>query len=286
MGQLMSPSSVSTKRVLFATDFSECAAAALPYALSLARQPDGKLVVAHVVPIGATPGGFPVHAWLAARAQGVREARASMERLEAQLDGVEHGTLVHCGDVSREISAIVRSERIDVMVLGTHGRTGIGKAVFGSVAERLFRHAGCPALTIGPNVRAEPGAVEEPHSILCPMDFSEESQAALAYAVSLAQAHQSRLYLLHVTKSGAASDRHILEKQLRELAPPDGDFSCEPRALVETGSAAQVILDRAKELAVDLIVIGPKRHSGMPGTMATAYRVVTQAICPVLTVRG
>jgi nucleotide-binding universal stress UspA family protein len=55
---------------------------------------------------------------------------------------------------------------------------------------------------------------------------------------------------------------------------------------VQTGSPAQVILDVAKELAIDLIVIGPKRRSGLPGTMATAYQVVTQAPCPVLTVRG
>ena len=59
-----------------------------------------------------------------------------------------------------------------------------------------------------------------------------------------------------------------------------------PQDLAGRVSKLTSILDVAKELAVDLIVIGPKRHSGMPGTMATAYQVVAQAACPVLTVRG
>jgi nucleotide-binding universal stress UspA family protein len=278
--------SVSTKRVLFATDFSDRAAAALPYALSLARKPGGMLVVAHVVPLGPLPAGFPARAWLAAGAQGVREAKALMEQLEGQLGDVEHCSVVRSGDVCAEIAATVQSENTDVMVVGTHGRTGIGKVVFGSVAERLFRHARCPVLTIGPKVRVEPDGLQEPHSILYPTDFSQGSQAALAHAVSLAQESGARLYLLHVTGPQADADRHFLEGRLRALLPPEMVFACEPKALVQVGSPAQVILDVAKELAVDLIVIGPKRRSGMPGTMATAYRVVTQATCPVLTVRS
>lgn len=284
--QLMSPSSVSTKRVLFATDFSDGATAALPYAISLARKPGGKLVMAHVISMGPLGAGFPAHAWLAATAQGVREAHASMQRIEGRLTEVEHHSVVRSGDVCAEIGAVVQSESIDVMVLGTHGRTGIGKAVFGSVAEKLFRHARCPVLTIGPNVGAEPEDVKDPHIILYPTDFSQESQAALAYAASLAQERGARLYLLHAMNGGVGWDKHFLEEKLRMLISPESCFACEPKVLVQAGSPGQVILDVAKELGVDLIVMGPKPHSGMPGTMATTYRVVTQAPCPVLTVRG
>ena len=280
------PTSVSTKRVLFATDFSDHSTAALPYAMSLACTPGGKLVVAHVVAMGPLRAGFPAHAWLAVSAQGVREARALMQHMAERLNGVEHQTLVRSGDVCGGISAMIRDESIDVLVLGTHGRTGIRKAVFGSVAEKLFRHARCPVLTIGPNVSTDPRGVEELHSILYPTDFSEEAQAALGYALSLAREHRARLYLLHVTKAGRDWDKAFLEKQLHDMAPAEADLACEPKALVRTGSAGQVILDVAKELAVDLIVVGPKHRSGMPGTMATAYQVVTQASCPVLTVRG
>ena len=277
---------VSTKRVLFATDFSDSSAAALPYALSLANRPGGKLTVTHVVPIGPMPPGFPARQWLAVGAQGIRESRASMARVEEQLKGVEHETVVHSGDVYGQLAAILRSDEIDLMVVGTHGRSGFRKAVLGSVAEKLFRHMPCPVLTIGPQVRGEAHGFDELHSILFPTDFSLETKAALAYALSLAQEYRARLYLLHVAKEGTEWDREFLEKQLRELIPAEACLVCQPTARVEMGSPAEEILDVATELAVDLIVLGPKRRSGLPGTMATSYRVATQARCPVLTVRG
>jgi nucleotide-binding universal stress UspA family protein len=282
----VSVSSISTKRVLFATDFSDCATAALPYAISLARKPNGSLTVAHVVSMGPLGAGFPAHAWLAASAQGVRDAQVAIERMESQLSKVTHHGAVRAGDVSDELNDLVETEKIDVIVLGTHGRTGIGKAIFGSVAEKVFRHAGCPVLTIGPRVSASPEQVEDLHSILYPTDFSSESQPALEYAGALAQEHGSRLYLLHVTPDEPGSDRHFLESKLRELLSAEACFACEPKALVRSGPPGEVIVDAAAELAIDLIVIGPKRRSVLPGSMATTYRVVTRANCPVLTVRG
>lgn len=286
MEKVLAPASVTVKRVLYATDFSGPAAAALPYALCMARKPGGKLTAVHVVSPGPLPADFPAHAWQAIVAQGVREARASMEHLEPQCKDVAHETRVCRGDILTEISAIVRDESIELIVVGTHGRTGVSKAVLGSVSEKIFRHAPCPVLTVGPNVSGEPESVVDLHTILFPTDFSPESRVALPYAVSLAREHQSRLYLLHVIPPDADSDEASLVSQLRSLAPPEKGLACEPKAFVQAGNPAQVILDLSEELAVDLIVLGPKRRSGMPGTMATAYRVAAQAICPVLTVRG
>jgi nucleotide-binding universal stress UspA family protein len=281
-----SPAPVSVKRVLYATDFSRSAGAPLPYVLSLARRPGGKVIAVHVVSPGPLPADFPAHAWQAIVAQGVREAQTSMEQVKQQCRDVAHETRVCRGDVLTELSAIVRDESIDLIVLGTHGRTGISKAVFGSVAEKIFRHAPCPVLTVGPNVSGEPDSVVDLHTILFPTDFSPESLAALSHAVSLAREHQSRLYLLHVVAPEADTDEASLVNRLMALVPPAAGLACEPKAFVQAGAPAQIILDLAEELAVDLIVLGPKRRSGMPGTMATAYRVATQAICPVLTVRG
>jgi nucleotide-binding universal stress UspA family protein len=70
------------------------------------------------------------------------------------------------------------------------------------------------------------------------------------------------------------------------MVPPAACLACEAKALVQAGAAAQAILDVSEEMGVDLIVLGPKRRSGLPGTMATTYRTVSEAICPVLTVRG
>jgi nucleotide-binding universal stress UspA family protein len=276
---------VAVKRILYATDFSRPSNLALPYALSVARKYGAKVFAVHVVSLQPFPGVSPTQAWAAIAAQAVREAEASAARLEPQWKEVAHETWIRKGDIWTELSKIVRDERIDLIVLGTHGRTGVGKALLGSVAERVFRHASCPVLTVGPNVAGEPESIVDLHAILYPTDFSPESRAAAAYAISLASKEQARLYLLHVAADGDA-DGASLKAQLRSLVSPEAKLFCEPGAFVESGPAAQKILDLAEELAVDLIVLGPKRHSGFPGTMATAYRVATQAICPVLTVRG
>lgn len=284
MNSAPSPASVFARHVLYATDFSGHSSAALPYALSIARKSGGKVTAVHVVSPG--PLGAAGHAWRAVVAQGVREAQVAMQRLKPQCGDVEVQTRVCHGDVWTELSAIVRGESIDLVVVGTHGRTSLSKAVLGSVAEKIFRHAPCPVLTVGPNVCGEVQSVVDLHSILFPTDFSPESRAALPYALSLAREHGARLYLLHVVAPDADADEESLVRQLRNLVPPEASLACEPKACVQSGVAAQVIVEWSKEMAVDLIVMGPKRRSGLPGTMATAYTVATQAICPVLTVRG
>jgi nucleotide-binding universal stress UspA family protein len=277
---------VSIKRILYATDFSRQSAAALPYALSITRKHGAKLFAVHVVSPAPLPTSFPTHAWQAVVAQAIREARATIQRLEPQWKEVPHETRVCRGDAWTELSKIVQDFQVDLIVLGTHGRTGASKALLGSVAEKVFRHSQCPVLTVGPNVSGEPDSLVDLHSILCPLDFSPESLAALRYAISLARQNQARLYLLHVIRPESDSDEGALLAQLRELVPAENQLSCEPMPYVQAGAPAQEILELAEELAVDLIVLGPKRRSGFPGSMATAYRVATQAICPVLTVRG
>jgi nucleotide-binding universal stress UspA family protein len=272
--------------VLYATDFSQQAANALPYAVSIARQYGATLLPVHVVSPGPLPADFPAQSWQAVVAQAISEAHAAMDHLEPQWKSIQHKTRVCCGDAGTEISKMVREEGIDLIVVGTHGRTGVRKALLGSVAEQVFRHATCPVLTVGPKVTSEPDNVVKLHAILYPTDLSSESRAALLYALALARENHARLYLLHVAPGGSDADEELLSAQLQNMLPPESDLSCAPKIYIQTGHPAERILQLAEELAVDLIVLSPKRHSGIPGTMATAYRVATQAICPVLTVRG
>jgi nucleotide-binding universal stress UspA family protein len=222
----------------------------------------------------------------------MREAKESMKDLNSRLHGVSHETIIRKGDICEELADIVSQKGIDLIVVGTHGRAGASKILMGSVAERIFRQATCPVLTIGPNVSGEPGSIADLHTILCPTDFSQESLAALPYAISLAQQNQSRLYLFHVTPvpvPDSVSDELML--RLRALIPPEAKLWCEPKVFVDSGDPAEKALDLAEELAVDLIVIGTKHISRFAGTrthlgMATAYKIARQAICPVLSVRG
>ena len=283
---------VPLKNILYATDFSGHSNAALPYALCVARKYGSKIFAVHVVSLSLFPSSSPTIALQAMAAQAVREAKEAMTKLDPQLEGIPHKVLIRKGNISKELSRIVDEERIDLIVLGTHGRVGISKVLMGSVAEEIFRQATCPVLTVGPSVCGEPDVAVEMRTILYPTDFSSESLAAAPYAISVAQEHQARLYLLHITDGPV--DRAMeasLKERLLALIPQEAKLWCEPKAYVDFGTASEKILGLGEELAVDLILLGVKRTPRLAGgsrhlATATAYRVVTGAICPVLTVRG
>lgn len=283
---------VPLKNVLYATDFSARSALALPYAVAIARKYHSKVFAAHVVSLFPFPNVSPTVAWQSIAAQAVRDAKVAMCTIDPQFKEIPHEIIIRKGDIWEELATIIAQKKIDLIVLGTHARSGISKVLMGSVAEKIFRRASCPALTIGPGVSGEPGTIADMHTILYPTDFSPESLGAAPFAISLAQENQARLYLLHVTK-GDVDDvpETSLKTALRNLIPPRTEFSCDPKTFVESGEPAQKILDLAEELATDLIILGVKPAPPLPDAsthlgMSTAHKVVTAAICPVLTVRG
>lgn len=289
MGQTASEMAIGIKQILFATDFSGPSERALPYASSLARKYDAKLFAAH---IAAEPIGVPASLREGLHGLGMRRPKeqGDLAHLEAQLRGLPHEIIWREGDVWTELSEIVRREGVDLIVIGTHGRTGASKLLMGSVAETIFRHAPCPVLTVGPAVSAEPASVADLHEILVPIDFSPESLAALPYAISLAENDDARLYLVHVAGRYQRGET-LLDTQLRNLIPRSAQLFCEPRAFVETGAPAERIIELAEELGTDLIVLGVKQTPSIFEVsrhlpQATAYKVVCEASCPVLTVRA
>jgi nucleotide-binding universal stress UspA family protein len=284
------PIRVLIKRILYATDFSRASVSALPYALALAGKHDAKIYAAHVSPERI---GLPTSVCEGLQAMGAIPAREDLEalkNLEAQLRDVPHEILLRKGDVWAELSKIIGEENFDLVVIGTHGRSGVGKLLMGSVAEKIFRHTPGPVLTVGPAVSGEPESVADVHAILFPTDFGAESLAALPYAISLAQTQKARLYLLHIAKEPGQTET-VLKTKLRSLIPPDAEFFCQPKVLIEFGPPAEQILALAEELGTDLVVLGVKRsplffEPSDHFPQATAYKVVTHALCPVLTVRG
>src|SRR5260370_42206260 len=113
------------------------------------------------------------------------------------MQGTPYEVLMPRGKVTNELGRIVQEHEIDLLVVGTHGRGGVRKLFMGSVADEILRHAACPVLSIGPNVSCKPNGEIQFHHILFPTDFSEESLAALTYAISLAEDDQAQLSLLH-----------------------------------------------------------------------------------------
>jgi nucleotide-binding universal stress UspA family protein len=278
-------------RILYATDFSRQSNEALPFVRSLAAHYGSTVYVTNVISMPPWLSNAATQTWGAMTAQGLREARESMDHLEPRWAGVAHEMLIRKGDIWREVERIVEEKKIGLIVAGTHGYSGVSRLLVGSVAEKIFRHAGCPVLTVGPSTRCEASSIADLHSILCPMDFAAESRSALAAAVELAQEHGSRLYLVHVLPENVDKEtERDLAKKLRERIATSAALWCEPKCFVEYGAAADRIVEIAEELAIDLIVMGPKQLPLVPGSGrlpgTTAYRVVSRANCPVLTVRA
>jgi nucleotide-binding universal stress UspA family protein len=288
---------VSLKNILYATDFSPTAESALPYVLGLAKRFGATVHALHVrfpvtYPV-VGPEGMP-QVMEAAEEQAKQESK----QLHELLAGLPHKVLISEGDIWTAINDTVQQEKIDLMVIGTRGRTGIGRALLGSVAEEIFRRVPCPVLTVGPHVSKDTKGRLEMKEILYATDFSPESLAALPYATSLAQENQARLTLLHVIGEPKVGELVHPEqyvdstlRQLRKLVPSEVELWCEPKFMVERGPAADKIMEVAIACGADLIVLGVRGAKGGMGATThllrpIAHRVVTQAQCPVLTVRG
>jgi nucleotide-binding universal stress UspA family protein len=299
MKTLVTGTRIALKNILFATDFSACSHTAQLYAMTLAKQYGATLHIAHVVP-PENLAYLPPEAWPVALQMTNRYVKESAAQLEVELRDIQHHLVTPTGEVKDELSRIVEREKIDLLVLGTHGRTGVRKLLAGSVAEAAFRSLACAVLTVGPNVRFGPHGKVEFHHILFATDFSEDSLAALPYAISLAEEDQALLTVLNVIEhpSTALADIQTEKSRrisrLKELVRPEDCPWCHVECLVEFGgeftSPTNRIVEVAKERAANLIVLGVRRTHGSGAavthlTSTTAQHVVAVAECPVLTVR-
>ena len=219
----------------------------------------------------------------------------------ARSAGLQTDIIVDEGNPAACILEHAASLPANLIVMGTHGRGGFDRLVLGSVAEKVLRKATCPVMTVPPPaVRTSKLPFAQ---LLCPVDFSDSSIAALRFAFSLAQESNARLTLLHVFEwpSDEASARRVLEtsefhrqwevetrRQLEALMPDEVRNWCTPEPRLASGKAYQQILSLAASEHVDLIVMGVQGRNPLDLMLfgSTANQVVRQASCPVLTLRS
>jgi len=285
---------VELKNILFATDFSPAADAAVPFTMQIARSYKAKVYGVHVSRVDNYMVVTP-ESWATLAEAAEKEAKENERILNKQLEGVEHEVLIAEGNLWEVISNFIKQKEIGLIVVGTRGRTGFGKTLLGSVAEQILRRAQCPVLTVGPHVTVAPEKAAAMREILFATDLTADSPAGAPYAISLAQENQAHLTLLHVLEEQKTGElvhpAELVDSKLRklnELVPRDAELWCEPRYVVLRGTAAEKILEVAKTRAVDLIVLGARSGGGLTTHMnaGTVHMVVSRADCPVLTVRG
>ena len=168
---------------------------------------------------------------------------------------MRHEVIFQGGEVYATLNELARDKQADLIVLGTHGRSGLEKILMGSVAERIFRETRFPVMTVGPKAEEKCRTTSELCRILYATDFSAESLHAAPFAISLARENRAHLILLNCFEGGEDGIQAMLQG-LRQLVPFGAELRCEPICIVERGPHGQKILDVAQSHGADLIVLG------------------------------
>lgn len=281
----------SIKNILFATDFSEPSMKAFPYVAALAKKFGASVFACHAI----TPSSLVTAAPQAAPYLYEAEHNAAEKELanivsSTDLQSVRTKALLDAGMLGDVVLEQIKENNIDLVVAGTHGRTGIRRFLLGSAVEDICRAATCPVLTIGPDF---PATAPEFTRILLPTDLSAESARVLPIVIRMAHEYGAAVTVLHVMPEELAGNpnatklsqpifatlTHMFETQLRSL---------KTEFILETGGTAETILRVAHQRKADLIAMGIRSafYSGFSLGKNVAYKVMAGAECPVVTCKG
>jgi nucleotide-binding universal stress UspA family protein len=294
------------REILCPIDFSETSRHALQHAVVIAKWFDARITALHVIhrPLFPQPPilGFGFVDSLPSASPNYRAGEQELHTwLEpARQAGLRTEAMVAEGDTIQRILEHAQSGQASLITIGTHGLSGFEHFMLGSVAEKILRKATCPVMTVPPAVKT---AARVPYKrLLCPVDFSDSSLAALRLAFSLAEEADADLTILHVFDWPPDSEliverfdepefRKVIEerahRRLDSLVTDDVREWCRPATKVAYGRPYRAILDIAEREGADLIVMGV--HGRNPLDLAvfgsTTNHVVRRAPCPVLTLK-
>lgn len=300
------------KNILLTTDLSFNADAAIPFAVALAKRNNGTIHLFHAFEEDASDAlasgvVIGVSAWLdSVRRRREEKVAALAQRIETDF-GIKTDYKTARGNPAAQTVQQAANSHADVVVIATHGRTGVAHLALGSVAERVVRLSTTPVLTVRPGQMSAAKALQiDLKTILMPTDFSENAAAAEPYALELAQQYGAKIVLVNVidesiyygnieqsallsdTQQWLESIRTDAEKRLRAKA---GELSVKGGIKVETvagrGNAAQEIEKIATERHADLVVLSTHGFTGFSHLVfgSIAEKVVRSSKVPVLSIK-
>lgn len=297
------------RNILFPTDFTPHARAALKYAAGFARSGGGRVVL-FSVQSGAVPANFltlPERIFEEQDNKWLPQLRGEVRNLLADqlFDGLEVEPVVVEGEPAPEIARAVRDYDIDLVTVVTHGRKGLSRALWSSTAEEIIAEAPCPVLTIRPPQRdfvEHRGSQTEIrlNRILLSTNFRPSSAAATLVARQLAQQTSAELHAVHVIgdyfeqisnmfpEGGLSALSRMRDYVRNRMAQFSENEAAEAITHIAEGRPYEEIVRLAAEMDSDLIVIGTNVHAslfgGTPVLGSEIERVVRNAPCPVLCV--
>jgi nucleotide-binding universal stress UspA family protein len=290
---------MNVRKILCPIDFSPGSGRAMGVAVRLANESDAELEL--------------VHAWYLPPTVYSPEFVFPAETVQQIVDDAEHALAAAVAEAkglgARRVSARLLSgvpwrmivdtaedPTIDLIVIGTHGRTGLARVLLGSVAEKVIRHAACSVMAVRPD-----GEIKPFDRVLCATDFSDSARYAAEVAGALVQPGGAGVALLHVLELPVAYAREphppdifraldersaaVLDKWATELR---ASVACPVEARSLTGHAgAQILRAIDNDRTIDLVVLGSHGRTGIKRLLlgSVAEQVARYARCPVLVAR-
>jgi nucleotide-binding universal stress UspA family protein len=293
-GPHLATSDLRFKRILVGTDFSKPATQALKTAIAISQLFGSQLFLVHAaspfVYVSSTEA-IPLEAFNV----NLDAARAEMNQIissEPGLSALKPKTTVAYADALELIEQVASEERVDLIVVGSHGGSGLELLALGSVAEAVLRQAKCPVLIVGPKCKAE----QHPfRSIVFASDLETTGLRGAQYAASLAERGRGKLTFLHVTNKRSGDQglhseliENHLERELRQLLPPDVERYCKSKVSLQYGRPAEAIVAVARSEGASLLIVGLQSRSPLAdhSPWSTLSHVIREVNCPVLGVRS
>lgn len=288
------------QNILLPLDGSPLAETAITYATILARRAGASIVLVQAVQAQTPPGVDQTDAEL----EVMGRAQTYLQMIEARLEaeGVRSSAHVYYDEAAHAILDAAERQAADLIVMSTHGRTGIGRMLYGSVADMVLRHASTPVFLVPASATAPASFDEPPNTLLIPLDGSALAEEALPSAELLPLDADTRITLLRVVEppvyplygDGYAyipydEDAEVAEARqyIEEMAAKLQANGRKAEGKVAVGQPSMVIAATARELHPDLVVMATHGHGGLSrlilGSVATS--TLRQAGLPILLTR-
>ncbi|MCU4744577.1 universal stress protein [Halobacteria archaeon AArc-m2/3/4] len=276
------------QEILVATDGSDLATLSAEQGLAVAKTFDATI---HAVSVVETADDGDLESVSEERRDDCRHFVDAIEADAIDRD-VDVVTAVRAGRPSRELLAYADENEVDLVVVGTHGRTGIRRWIMGSVATSVLRDARCPTLTVNASVTSVPRAFDD---ILVATDGRPGADAAIDRGLDLAEAYGATVHAVSVVDDTHSHMRVVLdefervsEESTAEITTRATERGVNAVSAVERGLPHETLVAYASDHDVDLVVIGTESRSGLERLVigSVSQRVVCEAPVPVLTVRA
>lgn len=292
MGMLMN-------KILLPVDFSSGSLRVVHQAAFLARHFHSEIILLHVVtplsyPVGVLETGHEITA-RDLHAETIKQAQHDLDQsLRTELAGIDVKRLLLKGDPAREIVQTARDNKIDLIVMSTHGHGVFYRFLLGSVAAKVLHDGDCQVWTAA-HVEEAPAREFAIRNVLCAVDLSHHSRNTVSQAAQMATEFGARLTLVHITAGveiyGPGGSRVLPEWKetlvgyaTKEIAKIQEDIGTKAEVIIDSGDPHELLNRAAEQAKADLLIIGHMPSGGHLGENGSGYAIIRESRIPVLSV--